>query len=70
MFTLLAAALAEIFPCTCKWERLVPCNKVFWKGLVIIIYCDALIPKFLHLTRSKVTSICSGISNRWLGIFA
>ena len=70
MFTLLTSALVEIFPCTCRWERLVPCNNGFWKGLVVIIYCDALISKFLNFTRSKVTSICSGVSNRWLGIFA
>ena len=57
MFTLFMVALAEIFPCICRWERLVSCNNVLWKGLVVIIYCDALIPKFLPLIRSKVTSI-------------
>ena len=70
MFTLLTAALAEIFPHTCRWERLAPCNDVFWKGLVVIIYCDALISKFLYHTRIKVMSICSGVLNRLLGIFA
>ncbi len=70
MFTLLTAALAEIFPRTCRCERLVPCNDVFWKGLVVIIYCDDLISKFLSFTRSMVTSICSRVLNRWLVIFA